>query len=158
MKAVMNSSFRGPPLKGSKKRFLDWPKISTQWANLLVGFGDPIPLGRVVATPIVPPRVAQKSKLSIIKVRFLFSLHLSIYNSLLRYELPYKIQSNWHKISELLEPKICALILACTPFLAKFRHVIQTRFNYMFSAIHNSIYVKMFNLCASPSKIEQNWI
>ena len=45
----------GLPLKISKR--------STQWANFLVGFGGPRPSGaRVAATPIFPPKVAQKLK------------------------------------------------------------------------------------------------
>ena len=37
--------------------------MSTQWAKFLVGFGGPRKLGgQVVATPIFPPKVAQKMK------------------------------------------------------------------------------------------------
>ena len=39
----------------------------SQWANFLVLFGGPRPLGaRLMATPIFPPKVTQKIKISII--------------------------------------------------------------------------------------------
>ena len=53
------------PLQISKTWFRDsgWLKRSTQWTNFWVGFGGPRPLvPRVLATPIFPPKVAQRIK------------------------------------------------------------------------------------------------
>ena len=53
----------GSGLKISKTGFKDsgWSKRSTQWTDFLDGFGGPILLGAcVVATPIFPPKAAQK--------------------------------------------------------------------------------------------------
>ena len=84
---TQNALKGGSPLKITKTRFQDngWPKRSTQWANFLIGFGGPRPLGvRVVATPIFPPKVAQKfvSKKSLkmdkVNVELNFALNLFI--------------------------------------------------------------------------------
>ena len=56
----------GPGSESSGTRFWDnkWPKRTPTWANFLVGFWVPRPLGAgVAATPIFPPKRAPKIKI-----------------------------------------------------------------------------------------------
>ena len=132
-------------------RVSDWPRMSTQWANSLVGLESPRTLGaQEVTTPISRQKWPKNQNWKISIVSW-FSHHQSIDNSLLsshKIFQPNRPKKGWvmaknHMLKYGNVLHFLGILWPNTIFFGCNHHHSICTNSYMFSANYNSIYAKM---------------